>query len=85
VAKDNVGSVGRFGDRSPLGSFVSNSDRVVQWRTAPQKLSVGAAVLAKTKDFAPYVAMLFLPGGALMAFLLWLYRRQKRAAFLATQ
>ena len=38
-----------------------------------------AAVALKLKDLAPYaVIALVVPGGALMALLLWLYRRQKR-------
>ncbi len=38
-----------------------------------------AAVALKLKDLAPYaVIALVVPGGALMALLLWSYRRQKR-------
>jgi hypothetical protein len=40
-----------------------------------------AAIIAKLRELAPYAAIeLVLPGGSLMAFLLWLYRRQKRAS-----
>jgi hypothetical protein len=51
----------------------------VQGTRALQKLSKLAAVgAAKLRDFAPYAAMeLVLPGGSLMALLLWLYRRHK--------
>ena len=36
------------------------------------------AVAAKLRQLAPYAAIeLVLPGGSLMAVLLWLYRRQK--------
>ena len=42
------------------------------------------AMAVKLREFAPYAVILILPGGSLMALLLWLYRRQKRAAFLAT-
>jgi hypothetical protein len=42
-----------------------------------------AAAVAKLRLFAPYAAMeLVLPGGSLMALLLWLYRRHG-AAFLS--
>jgi hypothetical protein len=44
------------------------------------------AIIAKLREFAPYAALeLILPGGSLMALGLWLYRRQKRIAFLATR
>jgi hypothetical protein len=40
-----------------------------------------AAIVAKLRHLAPYAAMeLILPGGSLMAILLWLYRRQKKAS-----
>jgi hypothetical protein len=44
------------------------------------KLSAyAAAVLARLRDLAPYAAIeLVLPGGSLMALLLWLYRRHKK-------
>jgi hypothetical protein len=29
----------------------------------------------RTREFGPYFAMLVLPGGSLIALLLWLYRR----------
>jgi hypothetical protein len=45
--------------------------------------SRAAIVAAKLRDLAPYAAMeLVLPGGSLMALLLWLYRRHG-AAFLS--
>jgi hypothetical protein len=40
------------------------------------------AIIAKLREFAPYAAILMLPGGSVMAVLLWLYRRQKRASLL---
>jgi hypothetical protein len=48
--------------------------------TAARKLSTyTAAIFARLRDLAPYAAMeLILPGGSLMALLLWLYRRHKR-------
>jgi hypothetical protein len=47
--------------------------------TTPRKLSAyTAAVIAKLRDLAPYAAIeLVLPGGSLMALLLWLYRSHK--------
>jgi len=39
-----------------------------------------AAVAAKLRDLAPYAVLeLVLPGGSLMALLLWLYRRRGAA------
>jgi hypothetical protein len=47
----------------------------------PWKLRVVASVVvAKLRDLAPYAAMeLVLPGGSLMALLVWLYRRHGAA------
>src|SRR5882757_1938041 len=47
--------------------------------TTPRKLSAyAAAVIAKLRDLAPYAAIeLVLPGGSVMALLLWLYRSHK--------
>ena len=37
------------------------------------------AVISRLRDLAPYAAIeLVLPGGSVIALLLWLYRRQKR-------
>jgi len=39
-----------------------------------------AAVVAKLRDLAPYAAIeLVLPGGSLIALLLWFYRRRQKA------
>jgi hypothetical protein len=48
--------------------------------TTPRKLNAHtAAVLARLRDLAPYAAIeLVLPGGSLIALLLWLYRRHKK-------
>jgi len=54
---------------------------------APRRLGAcAAAVVAKLRDLAPYAAIeLVLPGGSLMALLLWLYRRRKKVpVFLAS-
>jgi hypothetical protein len=38
-------------------------------------------LVAKLRDLAPYAALeLVMPGGSVMALLLWLYRRQKKGA-----
>lgn len=43
-----------------------------------------AAVIARLKALAPYALIeLVLPGGSLMALLLWLYRRRKNGAEFA--
>jgi hypothetical protein len=48
----------------------------------PHKLrAFAAAVVPKLRDLAPYALMeLVLPGGSVMALLLWLYRRQKKGS-----
>ena len=57
-----------------------------RYASARRKLSAYAgAVVAKLRDLAPYAAIeLLLPGGSLMALLLWLYRRQRRVSAFAT-
>jgi hypothetical protein len=57
-----------------------NCSRYTRCMPAPRKLSAqAAAIVAKLWDLAPYAVIeLVLPGGSLMALLLWLYRRQKR-------
>lgn len=47
-----------------------------------RKLSTYAAGLfARLRDLAPYAAIeLILPGGSVLALLLWLYRRQKKVS-----
>jgi hypothetical protein len=59
--------------------------RHTQSPAAPRTLrTYTAAVLAKLREFAPYAAIeLVLPGGSLMALLLWLYRRHKKGAALS--
>ncbi len=40
------------------------------------------AVAVKLRELAPYAAIeMVLPGGSLMALLLWLYRRQRKAPY----
>ncbi len=59
----------------------ANWSRYARRTPSPRTLSAyGAAIVAKLRALAPYAVMeLVLPGGSLMALLLWLYRRQKRA------
>ena len=68
--------------RGPL----TNHGRLARWVPAPRSLGGYAmAAVGRLKDLAPYAAMeLILPGGSLMAVLLWLYRRQKKAPEFAT-
>ena len=60
--------------------LVFNPSRDAQRSVAPQRSSPTTAT--KLVELAPYAAILILPGGSLMALLLWLHRRQKRVAFL---
>jgi hypothetical protein len=57
-----------------------------RWTPAPRNLAAyAAAVIAKLRVLAPYALIeLILPGGSVMALLLWLYRRQKKAPVFAT-
>ncbi len=60
----------------------SNENQAAQRRTAQRtRAAYMAAVVARLRDLAPYAAIAVLPGGSLMALVLWLYRRHRRAAF----
>jgi hypothetical protein len=66
----------------PTAAFTSrlvpNRSRDARCRTARTLSAHTAAVVARLREFAPYAAIeVVLPGGSLMALLLWLYRRQK--------
>jgi len=65
---------------------VPKSNRYARWMSAPWNLGAyAAAVVAKLKDLAPYAVIeLVLPGGSLMALLLWLYRRHKKVPVFLT-
>ena len=71
----SVESISVFND-TPIPSC----SRDVRCTPAPRKLGAHtAAVFAKLRELAPYAVIeLVLPGGSLMALLLWLYRRQKK-------
>jgi hypothetical protein len=44
-----------------------------------------SAVITKLREIAPYAAIeLILPGGSIMALMLWLYRNKKRFSFFQT-
>jgi len=60
---------------------------IVLQTTEARKLGArAAAVVARLRELAPYAAIeLVLPGGSLMALLLWLYRRQRNVPAFATQ
>jgi hypothetical protein len=53
--------------------------REVRWTLAPRNWGAyAAAVIVRLKVLAPYALIeLVLPGGSVMALLLWLYRRRK--------
>jgi hypothetical protein len=57
-------------------------------RRTPGTLKLRAymtAVVAKLRTVAPYALIeLILPGGSVMALLLWLYRRQRKMTVFAT-
>jgi len=60
----------------------ANCSRHPRWMQRRRKLrGFVAAIVPKLRDLAPYALMeLVLPGGSVMALLLWLYRRQKRSS-----
>lgn len=53
--------------------------RTARWILAPRNWGgYAAAVMVRCKALAPYALIeLVLPGGSVMALLLWLYRRRK--------
>src|SRR5882757_7582154 len=62
----------------------STGSRGTSCRKPPRRWSAHTvAVVARLREFAPYAAMeLVLPGGSLLAFGLWLYRRQRTVSLL---
>jgi hypothetical protein len=67
-------------------SFASNGSRFLRSMSAALKLRAATkATISKLMDLAPYALIeLVLPGGSVMALLLWLYRRQKKISVFAT-
>ncbi len=59
----------------------SRGGRDAQRTPAMLKFGISAAaIVARLRELAPYALIeLVLPGGSLMALLLWLYRRQRKA------
>jgi hypothetical protein len=59
---------------------------IARWLPAPRSLGHHVmSVIGRLRVLAPYAAIeLILPGGSLLAILLWLYRRQKKASEFAT-
>jgi hypothetical protein len=56
----------------------STGSRGTSCRKPPRAWSAHTAiVVAKLREFAPYAAILVLPGGSVMALGLWLYRWQR--------
>jgi hypothetical protein len=62
--------------------LVPSYSRYARWLPVPRKFGAyAAAVIGKLRDLAPYAVIeLVLPGGSLMALLLWIYRRQKKVS-----
>jgi hypothetical protein len=69
-----------------MRGLFANHGCFARWMPAPRSFDgYVMAVVGRLKDLAPYALMeLILPGGSLMAVLLWLYRRQKKAPGFAT-
>jgi hypothetical protein len=54
-------------------------------RTVLEGSARASAVGVMLRNLAPYAVIeLLLPGGSLLALLLWLYRRQKKASIFPT-
>jgi len=65
---------------SPSALNAQRTPLAANWR------AYAAGVIAKLKTLAPYALVeLILPGGSVIALLLWLYRRQKKGQVFATQ
>jgi hypothetical protein len=81
---------GRQRNFSEMNNDVCNQIHVVLQRAAdalgPKLRAYTAAIVVRLRDLAPYALIeLVLPGGSVMALLLWLYRRQRKASVFATQ
>jgi hypothetical protein len=69
-----------------MSAIVSKSAFNARHTAVALKLGAHAAVVgAKLRTIAPYALIeLILPGGSVMALLLWLYRRQRKHALFAS-
>src|SRR5271163_2402823 len=67
---------------NPNAGVGPSGSRHARWMPVRGKFGAYAVtVIAKLRDLAPYAAIeLVLPGGSLMALLLWIYRRQKKVS-----
>lgn len=78
-------TMGRFDPLSILKRGQSRNGRRIGRRgpMGPRVSGYAGTVVAKLGQLGPYLLMvLVVPGGSLMALLLWLYRRQKRVPVL---
>ena len=63
------------------GRLIRNEDGAELIMTLQTLNGHASVVVTKLREIAPYAAMeLILPGGSLMALMLWLYRRRKGLA-----
>jgi hypothetical protein len=69
-----------------MRGLLTSHGRFARWMPVPRSFGgYVMAIVGRLRDLAPYALMeLILPGGSLMAVLLWLYRRQKKAPGFAT-
>ena len=62
-----------------------NPNREARHGTVPRMRSGHrAAVVERLREVAPYAAIVMLPAGSLLAFVLWLYHRKKNASLVPT-
>jgi hypothetical protein len=68
-----------------MRGLFTNQGLIARWMPAPRSLGDHVkAIVGRLRVLAPYAVMLILPGGSLLAVLLWLYRRQRKASEFAT-
>jgi hypothetical protein len=68
-----------------LSWLVFNPSRDMQTgRARRMRRGDPASTAARLRELAPYAAILVIPGGSLMALLLWVYRRKKNASLVVT-
>jgi hypothetical protein len=69
-------------DAGPMAS----DSRHARWLPGPRTFRACAlSVMGKLRAVAPYAVIeLVLPGGSLMALLLWIYRRQRKVSARAS-
>jgi hypothetical protein len=68
-----------------LSWLVFNPSRDMQpGRVRRMRRDDRGSIAARLRELAPYAAILLIPGGSLMALLLWVYRRKKNPSLVAT-